>query len=170
MASVQHAQIRDEPIPFGEVRVLFLEKSRHAVRLLRTPLSVPVPFHMSWERFGRILRKIACLQNGDITFAAVEGELPTYVLPGIAVQAFWQRHAADSAQAHMTPGLLAGGGGTSGQGIGRAIAMIKASDCRFTTAQCKGLLTSNKVKAAADKHDQRTLDMLVFSEAKRLGI
>eukprot|EP00971_Amphidinium_carterae_P081765 1617509-Amphidinium_carterae.1 len=48
--------------------------------------------------------------------------------------------------------------------------MIKASDCRFTTAQCKGLLTSNKVKAAADKNDQRSLDMLVFSESKRLGI
>eukprot|EP00971_Amphidinium_carterae_P288626 5730949-Amphidinium_carterae.1 len=60
----------------------------------------------------------------------------------------------------MPIGLLAGGGGHNGQGIGRAIAMIKSSDCRFTTAQCKGLLTSNKVKAAADKNDQRSLDML----------
>eukprot|EP00971_Amphidinium_carterae_P011630 228941-Amphidinium_carterae.1 len=125
---------------------------------------------MSWARVERFVRRLAALQGGLLTFTAVNGALPKLAMPGILIQAFWEPDSHGSASASMKPGLLAGGGGDHGQGIGRAIAMIKAADCRFTTAQCKSLLTSSKVKGAADRNDQRTLDMLVFSESKRLGI
>eukprot|EP00971_Amphidinium_carterae_P089334 1767930-Amphidinium_carterae.1 len=65
-------------------------------------------------------------------------------MPGLLIQAFWEPTVIGRDSTSLRPGSLAGGGGENGQGIGRAIAMIKASDCRFTTAQCKGLLTSNK--------------------------
>eukprot|EP00971_Amphidinium_carterae_P245030 4865151-Amphidinium_carterae.1 len=100
-AALHHASIRDVPIPFGEVRVLVLAKSKHAVRLLQAPLPVPIPFHMSWERFDRIVRKLAGLQGGRLLFSAVEGTLPKYAVPGILVQAFWEPTGPGSAQASM---------------------------------------------------------------------
>eukprot|EP00971_Amphidinium_carterae_P036585 719189-Amphidinium_carterae.1 len=62
---------------------------------------------MSWDGVDRIVRRLAGLQGGLLTFSAINGALPELAMPGILIQAFWEHDSHGSASASMTPGLLA---------------------------------------------------------------